>query len=120
MEAFNNNDKKCDFIINRRLATLKGECIEDMEEIYDASNYDCDHTRAVLLQNNVDILSFYYAARLFNVYLKRPYDVLSKIKEVILGQTNTQNLLNYYGLLEEVDFEDYEKAVLRLQNKTLR
>ena len=53
MEAFNNNDKKCDFIINRRLATLKGECIEDMEEIYDASNYDCDHTRAVLHQNNV-------------------------------------------------------------------
>ncbi len=118
VEAYNSSIKKCDFIINHRLAILQSNAVMQKKALEESS--DPSLLRIGFMESNAEFLSYYYAVRLFNIYLRQPISVLSSVKEVVLGQKTTGLLLNYYGLTDEINLDDFLRTSDKLERKALR
>lgn len=110
------NNETTSTLLQNRLFLLKNEytATKEMKKHLPKNLYDIYATRAMQYLN-----SFNYALQLYQIYRSDKENVISKIKEVLVGQSTTRNMLAEFGLLNECDKEkiQYEmnKVISRIK-----
>ena len=109
------NDKASSLLRNR-LFLLKNEytSTQEMKKVLSKDLYDIYATSSMQYLN-----SFNYAFQLYQRYRDNKENIISKIKEVLVGQNTTRNMLDEFAILNKCDSEkvqyELEKVISKIK-----
>ena len=120
-EIFTSFREKNFDIVKFRLEYIKGynTLLQNMRTYSRNHGKDKDLYKVSLSELGVYFLSFYYATKLYELYLAYPDSVIDSIRLVLDGQMTTYDMLKEYGLFdtEKVDTKTLEDTYSLLKNR---
>lgn len=120
---YKSKNMKNNIFISRlnRLSNTYNNLYNSSKEISQFFESHPDKYEYYKMPGNVYFISFYYALILYSIYKNEPKEVLFQMRNVLLHEMTTEELLKYFGLDEKIDKSNFEfQYNLILQKNNLK